>query len=55
MSGFGAFALSILMISAFLLTGGGFYLIISRRDRLKGALMMLAAAVMIGNVLIWAL
>jgi len=55
MSGFGAFTLSILMIAAFVLTGGGFYLIVSRRDRLKGMLMMLAAAVMIGNVLIWTL
>ena len=55
MTGFGAFTLSILMIAAFLLTGGGLWLIVSRRDRLKGLLMLLAAAVMVGNVLIWTL
>ena len=56
MTGLGAFSLSILMIAAFLLAG--------RRplsDRQagatgrKGLLMLLAAAVMVGNVLIWTL
>jgi hypothetical protein len=34
------------------LIGGG-YLIVSRRDRTKGVLMLVMAAVLIGNVLIW--
>ena len=55
MTGLGPFTLSILMIAAFLLTGGGLYLILGRRDGRKGLLMLLAAAVMVGNVLIWTL
>jgi hypothetical protein len=45
--------LSILMLAAFALTAGGVYLIVKRRDRRKGALMLVAALVMLGNVLIW--
>ena len=55
MTGLGATLLSVLMIAAFLLTAGGLHLIFTRRDRSKGALMLLAAAVMLGNVLVWTL
>jgi hypothetical protein len=55
MAGPGAFLLSILMLGAFALTAGAIYLISSRRDRRKGVLMLVAAAVMVGNVLVWTL
>ena len=53
MTGPSAIVLSILMIAAFALTAGGVYLIVKRRDRRKGALMLVAALVMLGNVLVW--
>jgi hypothetical protein len=53
MTGAGATLLSILMLSAFALVGGGIYLITRGRDRRKGLLMLLVAAVMVGNVLVW--
>ncbi len=53
MTGPGATMLSILMVAAFALTAGGAYLIVKRRDRRKGALMIVAAIVMLGNVLVW--
>jgi hypothetical protein len=53
MTGPGATLLSILMVAAFLLAAGGLYLIVKGRERGKGALMLLAAAVALGNVLIW--
>jgi hypothetical protein len=52
-SGLGATFLSILMIAAFALAAGGIHLLIRRDDRKKGILMLLAAAVMFGNVLVW--
>ncbi|WP_284734428.1 hypothetical protein [Sphingosinicella terrae] len=55
MTGFGAAMLGVLMIAAFLLAGGGLHLILHRKDKRKGALMLIAAAVMIGNVLVWSL
>lgn len=55
MSGAGATFLSMLMIAAFALAAGGVYLIASRRDAKKGALMLVAAAVALANVLILAL
>ena len=45
--------LSILMIASFLLAAGGIWLIARRRDTRKGLLMLFAAAVFLGNVLIW--
>lgn len=45
--------LSILMIAAFLLGAGGMWLIARRRDLRKGVLMLIAALVMLGNVLVW--
>ena len=47
--------LSIMTIAAFALGGGGMWLIVRRRDTKKGLLMLVAALVMLGNVLIWAL
>ena len=55
MTGTGAFLLSVMMLAAFALAGGGLYLIVTGRDRRKGALMLVAAAVMVGNVLVWTL
>jgi len=55
MTGSVAFVLSILMIAAFLLVAGGVFLIATRRDRGKGVLMLLAAAMLAGNVLVWTL
>ena len=55
MTGAGSILLSILMIAAFALAGGGLYLIASGRDFRKGLLMLVAAAVMVGNVLVWTL
>ncbi|HEV2866014.1 MAG TPA: hypothetical protein VGX37_05825 [Allosphingosinicella sp.] len=52
MTGPGAALLSVLVITAFAMAGGGVYLLAIGRDRRKGALMLLAAAVMFANVLI---
>jgi hypothetical protein len=46
-------ALSMAVLAAFALAGGGLWLIAKRRDRLKGTLMLVMAAVLIGNVLVW--
>jgi hypothetical protein len=45
--------MSVLMIAAFLLGAGGMWLIAKRRDLRKGALMLVAGLVMLGNVLVW--
>ncbi len=55
MTGFGATALSIAMIAAFVLIAGGIKLMLGRNDRKRGVLMIVAALVLIGNVLIWTL
>jgi hypothetical protein len=55
MTGPGSLALSLLMLAAFLLGIAGTWLIVKRRDRRKGALMLAAALVFLGNVLIWAI
>jgi hypothetical protein len=52
MTGAAATLLSILTIASFLLGAGGIYLAATGRDRKKGALMIVAAAVLLGNVLI---
>ena len=54
-SGPGSILLSIAMIAAFLLGVGGTWLIVKRRDAKKGLLMLVAALVLLGNVLIWTL
>jgi high-affinity Fe2+/Pb2+ permease len=48
-------ALSLAMIAAFALTGGGTYLLIRRKEGKQGVLMLMAAAVLFANVLIWTL
>lgn len=48
-------ALSLGVLAAFALTGGGVYLIATKRNRKQGVLMLITAAVLIGNVLIWTL
>lgn len=47
--------LSIAVLAAFALAGGGLYLLAKGPDRKRGLLMLLAALVLFGNVLIWAL
>lgn len=46
---------SLAMIAAFACLAGGGYLIARGRDRRKGVLMIVMAAVLVGNVLIWTL
>jgi high-affinity Fe2+/Pb2+ permease len=46
--------LSIAILAAFLLVGGGVYLIVKRINRTQGLLMLVMAAVLVGNVLVWA-
>jgi hypothetical protein len=53
MNGPGATFLSILMVAAFALAAGGIHLLVKRKDRTKGILMLVAALVALGNVLIW--
>jgi hypothetical protein len=48
-------ALSLAVIAAFALLGGGLYLLIKLGNRKQGLLMLLAAAVLLANVLIWTL
>ncbi len=43
------------MIAAFVLIAGGIKLMLGRQDRRRGILMIVAAMVLIGNVLIWTL
>jgi high-affinity Fe2+/Pb2+ permease len=53
LSGISSTALAIAMIAAFLLVIGGIKLMRARESRGKGVLMLVAAAVLIGNVAIW--
>jgi hypothetical protein len=46
-------ALSIAMLAVFALGAGGAWLIVKAYDRKRGILMLIAAAVLLGNVLIW--
>ena len=55
MTGMPAALLSILVLAAFALVAGGAYLLIKRKERKQGVLMLIAAAVLFGNVLIWTL
>ncbi len=47
--------LSILMLAGVLLTGGGIFAIAKKKDRKRGALMVIAGLVMFGNVAIMAM
>jgi hypothetical protein len=53
-SGFLGFALSIAMLAAFALGAGGVFLIVKKRDRQRGLLMLGVSLVLIANVAIWA-
>lgn len=44
---------AIAMLGAFACAIGGGYLIATKRDAKKGALMLVMAAVLVGNVMIW--
>ncbi len=48
-----AFALSIAMLAAFALIASGVVLIVKRRDRQRGLLMIGVSLVLIVNVVIW--
>lgn len=48
-----ATTLSVTMIAVFLLAGGGAVLLVRGHNRKQGALMLVAALVLLGNVLIW--
>jgi predicted tellurium resistance membrane protein TerC len=52
--GFTTFALSLAMVAALVLGFAGVRLLVSGRDRQKGALMLGVAVVLVANVLIWA-
>ena len=45
--------LSIAMLAVFALVAGGAWLILKGGDRKRGTLMLAAALVLLGNVLIW--
>jgi hypothetical protein len=53
MEKYSAFAMALGMIAAFLLLAGGVKLARSRHTRMRGILMMVAAAVIVMNVMIW--
>ena len=52
MTGFATTALSLAVLAALALAAGGLWLILGRRIYLKGTLMLVMAAVLVGNVLI---
>jgi len=53
MSNFSSLALTVAMIAAFLLIVGGVKLAMARQTRVRGVLMVVAAAVIVMNVMIW--
>ncbi|WP_375248481.1 hypothetical protein [Sphingomonas sp.] len=53
MGGIAAAAPAIAMLGAIACLIGGGWMIASGRDRMKGALLLVMAAVLVGNVLIW--
>ena len=53
MSSIAAAAMTIAMIAVFLLALGGVKLLIGRRNRKQGGLMLAASLVLLVNVLIW--
>jgi len=52
-SGPGATLLSVAIIAAFALAVGALNLLRKRQDRKRAILMLVAAAVLVGNVMIW--
>ncbi|WP_294194672.1 hypothetical protein [uncultured Sphingomonas sp.] len=55
LNGVAAMAPAFAMLAAFACAIGGGYLLVKRRERLKGVLMLVMAVVLVGNVLIWTL
>jgi hypothetical protein len=55
MTGAPALMLSLLMLAGFALAAGGAYVLAKRGDRRRGILMLIAAAVMWGNVAVMTL
>jgi high-affinity Fe2+/Pb2+ permease len=53
MQNFSSLVMAVTMVAAFLLTVGGVRLVLARQTRGRGILMILAALVMIMNVMIW--
>ena len=47
--------LSVVMLGSILCLVGGGWMLVSRRDVRKGALLVMMAVVLLGNVLVWAL
>jgi high-affinity Fe2+/Pb2+ permease len=50
---YSSFAMAIAMVAAFLLIAGGVKLMLERQTRVRGVLMIVAALVLITNVMIW--
>jgi hypothetical protein len=48
-----SFVLTVAMLAVFALIAGGAWLVGKARDRKRGVLMIVAAVVLLGNVLIW--
>jgi high-affinity Fe2+/Pb2+ permease len=53
MGEFSSIAMAIAMVAAFLLVIGGVKLALDRQTRLRGVLMVVAALVLVMNVMIW--
>ena len=53
MEKFSSAAMAIAMVTALLLIAGGVKLALARQTRVRGALMIAAAAVLVMNVMIW--
>jgi high-affinity Fe2+/Pb2+ permease len=53
MQNFSSIAMAIAMVAAFLLIAGGVKLALDRETRVRGILMIVAALVMVMNVMIW--
>ena len=53
MENYSSFAMAIAMVAAFLLVAGGVKLMLERQTRVRGVLMIVAALVIITNVMIW--
>ena len=53
MNNFSSFAMALAMVASFLLLAAGSKLAFNRQTRLRGVLMMVAALVIVMNVMIW--
>jgi high-affinity Fe2+/Pb2+ permease len=53
MESYSSLPMAIAMVAAFLLVAGGVKLTLARETRLRGVLMIVAALVLVMNVMIW--